>query len=84
MPVIANIERPLGKATRKLEEGTVSSLPDTNTEVAHTLGRTPVMVHLTPRSTAVIGYALEAARSATSITVRANVSGVDIEWGVVG
>ena len=84
MPLIANILKPRGKGTPKMEEGTYASLPDTTTEIAHVLGRTPLAVFLTPRSTAVIGYALEAARSATSITVRANVSGVDIEWSAVG
>ncbi len=54
-------------------------VPDVDTEFAHDLGVTPTLVLFTPKTTGVIGYLLETARSATSVTVRANVSGVDAD-----
>jgi len=66
------------------DSGLATAVPDTDTEVAHRLGKEPTTVILTPQSTGVIGYALESARSATSITIRGNVSGVDVRWKVIG
>jgi len=66
----------------KTDSGLSSSTPDADTEIAHDLGVTPSELVLVPQTTAVIGYALESARSATSITIRASTSGVDIKWTV--
>ena len=63
--------------------GSLTALPDTDTVVVHGLGRTPTAVFLEPLSTGVEGYALETTRSATSVTVRGNVSGVDVNWKVL-
>ena len=68
------------QAGLNIESGSYTSLPDTDTEIVHNLGHTPTTVFLEPLSTGVEGYALESARSATSITIRANVSGVDVNW----
>jgi len=59
----------------------VTSVPDVDTEVAHNLGVTPTFVILKPVTGGVTGFLLEnkSARSATSITIRASVSGVDAE-----
>jgi len=78
---------PTGELTyrsMKTDSGLSSSTPDTDTEIAHGLGVTPSELVLVPQTTAVIGYALESARSATSITIRASTSGVDIKWSVIG
>ena len=67
----------------KRETGSYTALPDADTEIAHGLGVTPEELTLVPLSTGVIGYGLESARSATSITVRANVSGVDMKYSLI-
>jgi len=65
------------------KSGSVTSLPDTDTEITHGLGLTPTTVFLEPLTTGVEGFASESARSATSITIRASVSGVDVNWKVI-
>jgi len=65
------------------DSGTETAVPDTDTEVAHSLGVTPSELVLVPQTTGVIGYMLESARSATSITIRASTSGVDCKWTVM-
>jgi len=66
------------------DSGSETALPDTDTEIAHGLGVVPSELVLVPQTTGVIGYLLESARSATSITIRANTSGVDGRWTVIG
>ena len=65
------------------DEGSYTSLPDADTVIAHGLGVIPTTVFLEPLSTGVIGYPLESARSATNITIRGNVSGLNIRWKVL-
>jgi len=62
------------------EKGTYTAIPDTDTEISHTLGKEPEFVFLTPLSSGVEGYPILVAKSATSIIVRGNVSGVDFEY----
>jgi len=77
-----------GSKERKAEEyyevGTYTALPDTDTEIGHTLGKEPVRVYFTPLSSGVAGFPLLTAKSATSITVKASVSGVDFEYELRG
>jgi len=78
---------PTGELTYRsmlTDSGTETALPDTDTEIAHGLGVVPSELVLVPQTTGVIGYLLESARSATSITIRANTSGVDGKWTVIG
>jgi len=56
----------------------VDSIPDVDTEISHNLGVTPSIVWITPRAGGVTGYGILVAKSATSVTVRANVSGVNL------
>jgi len=77
---------PTGELTyrsMKTDSGTETAVPDTDTEVAHGLGVVPAELVLTPQTTGVTGFVLESARSATSITIRANTSGVDVKWCVI-
>jgi len=64
----------------RYDEGTYTALPDTDTEIAHDLGTLPAILNLVPQTTGVAGYVMESARSATSITIRASASGVDVKW----
>ena len=64
--------------------GTSTAIPDTDTEIAHGLGVVPVEVTLVPKTTGAAGYGLLSARSTTSITIRGSVSGVDIDYPIVG
>jgi len=76
---------PTGELTyrsMKTDSGTETAVPDTDTEVAHGLGVTPSELVLVPQTSGVIDFVLESARSATSITIRANSSGVDVKWTV--
>jgi len=54
------------------------------TEFAHSLGVTPVILTLVPTTQGVMGYVQEKARSATSITLKANVSGVHVKYTLLG
>ncbi len=61
----------------KYQELSLTAIPDVDTEYAHDLGVVPKIVSIVPQTTGVLGYVMESARSATSITLRASVSGVD-------
>jgi len=60
--------------------GTATAVPDVDTEIAHAMDIEPTFVTLTPLAVGVEGYAQLVTKSATSITIRANVSGVDVAW----
>lgn len=66
----------------KQDKGSVT-VPDVNYEVAHNLGEIPEILILTPTTSGVEGYVMEVTKSATSITVKANVSGVIVNWYVM-
>nr|QBN22305.1 hypothetical protein [uncultured bacterium] len=66
----------------KTDYGTETAVPDTDTEVAHTLGVEPADVKLTEKSTGVLDNVYLSDKSATSITIRAGTSGVDVKWRV--
>ena len=55
---------------------------DVGTEFAHNLGVEPVILDFIPTTDGVMGYLQESARSATSVTLKANVSGVYAKWTV--
>ena len=67
----------------KRETGSSTAVPDADTEIAHGLGVIPEEVTLVPQSTGVAGYIMESARSATSITVIASISGVDLRYTLI-
>jgi len=77
-----------GSKERLAEEnykiGTYTGLPDTDTEIGHTLGKEPEFVYFTPLSSGVAGFPLLTAKSATSITVKASISGVDFVYELRG
>ena len=56
----------------------VDSVPDVDSEYSHNLGVTPSIVWITPRAGDVTGYGILVTKSATSVTVRANTSGVNL------
>ena len=70
---------------KKLDEdhGTETAVPSADTEVAHNLGKTPTKVELTEKSTGVLDNVYLSAKSATSITIQAGTSGVDVFWQVM-
>ena len=70
---------------KKLDEdhGTETAVPSADTEVAHNLGKTPTKVELTEQSTGVLDNVYLSAKSATSITIQAGTSGVDVFWQVM-
>ena len=70
---------------KKLDEdhGTETSVPSADTEVAHNLGKTPTKVELTEQSTGVLDNVYLSTKSATSITIQAGTSGVDVFWQVM-
>lgn len=63
--------------------GSQASVPAADTQIAHNLGVTPTWVTITEKDTAVSDLVLLHAKSATSITVIAKTSGVDIDWAVI-
>jgi len=71
------------KTTLRFDEGTYTALPDTDTEISHDLGVLPATLNLVPQTTGVAGYVMETTRSATSITIRASTSGVDVKWQTI-
>ena len=86
VPLLTNVEHADGELVfgkLKQESATAASVADTDTVIAHALGLTPTSVTLAPKTTAVLGYAMLSAKSATSITIRASISGVDIDWNIV-
>ena len=56
----------------------IDSVPDSDYEVPHNLGVTPSIVWITPRNGPVIGYGILVTKSTTSITIKANISGVNL------
>ena len=83
---VTDVKVPTGEMTFKRfksEAGTSASTPDADTEIAHGLGITPTEVTLVPKTTAVLGYTMLTTKSATSITIRASVSGVDVDYSLV-
>jgi len=60
-------------------EGTVT---DTGTEFSHNLDVSPVVFEFHPTTEGVMGYLQESARSATSVTLQSNASGVYAKWTV--
>jgi len=60
--------------------GSYTSLPAADVEIAHGLGRIPKFVILTTKSTGVVAQPLLVSKSATSIIIRAETSGVDLEY----
>lgn len=66
------------------EVGSYTGLPDADTEIPHTLGKVPDRVYFTVLGTGVAGFPILAAKSATSITVRGSISGVDFEYELRG
>ena len=86
VPLLTDTEHASGELVfgkLKQEHGTAASVADTDTEVAHALGLTPTEVTLVPKTTAVAGYTMLSAKSATSITIRASISGVDTDYSLV-
>lgn len=64
--------------------GSQASVPAADTQIAHNLGVTPTQVTITEKDTSgVSDLVLMHAKSATSITVIAKTSGVDIDWAVI-
>jgi len=70
---------------KKLDEdhGTETAVPSADTEVAHNLGKEPTKVELTELSTGVLDNVYLSTKSATSITIQAGTSGVDVFWQVM-
>jgi len=60
--------------------GTQSSLPDTDTEIAHNLGSTPLVLATPAYDSGVEGYVMIKSRTASSFIAKASVSGVDMEY----
>jgi len=60
--------------------GTQSSLPDTDTEIAHNLGSTPLVLATPAYDSGVSGYVMIKSRTASSFVAKASVSGVDMEY----
>jgi len=86
VPLLTDAEHASGELVfgkLKQESATAASVADTDTEIAHALGLIPTSVTLTPKTTAVVGAAYLSAKSASSITIRASISGVDIDWNLV-
>jgi len=75
--------------SEKLEyrTGVVGPIPDVDTEYAYPppgdLPEPPTLVSVHPTTAGVAGYVMEAAVSATSITLRASVSGVYARYTVI-
>lgn len=65
------------------KEGTKTSLPAADTEVSHTLGVKPSMVILTEKTGTVEDTVFLKTKSATSITIKAGTSGVDVKWKLI-
>ena len=86
VPLLTNAEHADGELVfgkLKQESATAASVADTDVEVAHGIGVIPTSVTLTPKTTAVVGVAYLSAKSATSITIRASISGVDVDYNLV-
>lgn len=66
-------------AKMKAEHKTATSVADTDTTVAHTLGITPVTVVLTAKTTGAAGYGRLVSKSSTCIIIRGSISGVDLD-----
>ena len=86
VPLLTNVEHADGELVfgkLKQESATSVAVEDVDREIAHALGLTPTSVTLTPKTTAVVGVAYMSAKSASSITIRASISGVDIDYSIV-
>jgi len=69
----------------KYDEGVSAPIPDAPTVIPHGLGEIPKIVIITETTRGVMGYVQENidVRSASSITLVANVSGPVVEWKVL-
>lgn len=83
MPIPGNVPGKKITESRIFSEDGTALVPDANYEIAHTLGVTPSTVLLTPTTSGVVGYAMLVTKSATSITIKANVSGVVVNWKAI-
>jgi len=78
---------PTGEITYKrikTARGIVAALPNVAIPVYHNFGYVPDDVKLTPGDGGVVGYPILCAKTTTSIEIKANVSGVEVEWVCYG